>query len=144
MTDSILHSVILLSILGTTAGLVLYVVSKRFYVYENPLIAELEEILPAANCGGCGSPGCKAFAEKLVASEDISDLFCPVGGNEVMKLGFAIYFYSLCIPDFFFFFFFFTTSRLQVPIIVDWGSEASLFCLKSDLSAAGFVKYHFS
>lgn len=86
MTDSILHSVILLSILGTTAGLVLYVVSKRFYVYENPLIAELEELLPAANCGGCGSPGCKAFAEKLVASEDISDLFCPVGGNEVMKL----------------------------------------------------------
>ena len=41
--------------------------------------------LPAANCAGCGSPGCKAFAEKLVNTEDISDLFCPVGGNEVMK-----------------------------------------------------------
>jgi len=86
MEDSVLQSVILLTLLGTTAGLVLYVVSKQFYVYENPLIAEIEELLPAANCGGCGSPGCKAFAEKLVSSEDISDLFCPVGGNDVMKI----------------------------------------------------------
>ena len=86
MPDSILHSVILLSILGIVAALVLYVVSKKFYVYENPLIAEIEEILPAANCAGCGSPGCRAFAEKLVGTDDISDLFCPVGGNDVMKL----------------------------------------------------------
>jgi Na+-translocating ferredoxin:NAD+ oxidoreductase RNF subunit RnfB len=49
------------------------------------LIAEVEEILPAANCAGCGSPGCKSFAEKLVNTEDISDLFCPVGGNSVMN-----------------------------------------------------------
>jgi RnfABCDGE-type electron transport complex B subunit len=86
MTDSILHSAILLALLGTVAALVLFVVSKRFYVYENPLIAEVEELLPAANCAGCGFPGCKAFAEKLVNTEDISDLFCPVGGNDVMKL----------------------------------------------------------
>lgn len=71
--------------LGTIAAVVLFIVSKKFYVYENPLIAEVEEILPAANCGGCGSPGCKAFAERLVENEDISDLFCPVGGNDVMK-----------------------------------------------------------
>ena len=86
MTDSILYSVLLLSSLGIIAAIVLYVVSKKFYVYEDPLIAEVEDILPAANCGGCGSPGCKAFAEKLVSSEDISALFCPVGGNDVMKL----------------------------------------------------------
>ncbi|RDY59473.1 Fe-S cluster domain-containing protein [Flagellimonas nanhaiensis] len=86
MSDSILHSVILLSLLGIVAALVLYVVSKKFYVYENPLIAEVEELLPAANCAGCGSPGCRAFAEKLVGTDDISDLFCPVGGNDVMKL----------------------------------------------------------
>ncbi len=66
--------------------MVLYVVSKKFYVYEDPLIAEVEELLPAANCAGCGFPGCHAFAEELVNSEDISQLFCPVGGNEVMKL----------------------------------------------------------
>jgi RnfABCDGE-type electron transport complex B subunit len=67
------------------AAVILFIVSKKFYVFEDPLIADVEDILPAANCAGCGSPGCKAFAEKLVASDDISDLFCPVGGNDVMK-----------------------------------------------------------
>ena len=75
----------LLSSVGIVAAVILFVVSKKFYVYEDPLIAEVDEVLPAANCGGCGSPGCKAFAEKLVNSDDISDLFCPVGGNDVMK-----------------------------------------------------------
>ncbi|MDP3312143.1 RnfABCDGE type electron transport complex subunit B [Lutibacter sp.] len=86
MTDSILYSVFLLISLGGLAAVILYFVSKKFYVYENPLIAEIEDILPAANCAGCGSLGCKAFAEKLVLSEDISNLFCPVGGNDTMKL----------------------------------------------------------
>ena len=86
MTDSMLYSMFLLTSLGVVAAVILYVVSKKFYVYENPLIAEVENLLPAANCAGCGSPGCKSFAEKLVNTDDITDLFCPVGGNEVMKL----------------------------------------------------------
>ena len=85
MILSILYSALLLAVIGSVAAVILFVVSKKFYVYEDPLIAEVDEVLPAANCGGCGSPGCKAFAEKLVASDDISDLFCPVGGNDVMK-----------------------------------------------------------
>jgi RnfABCDGE-type electron transport complex B subunit len=75
----------LLGGIGVTAAGVLYMVSRRFYVYEDPLIEQVNEVLPAANCGGCGSPGCKAFAEKLVQNEDISELFCPVGGNAVMQ-----------------------------------------------------------
>ena len=85
MSDSILYSVLLLTALGVIAAIVLFVVSKKFYVYEDPLIEEVDALLPAANCAGCGSPGCRAFAEKLVKNDDISDLFCPVGGNEVMK-----------------------------------------------------------
>ncbi len=85
MIYSILYSAMLLSSIGVVAAVVLFVVSKKFYVYEDPLIAEVDEVLPAANCGGCGSPGCKAFAEKLVQTDDISELFCPVGGNDVMK-----------------------------------------------------------
>ncbi len=86
MIISIIYSALLLAAIGVVAAVILYVVSKKFYVYEDPLIAEVEDILPAANCAGCGSPGCKAFAEKLVATEDISELFCPVGGNDVMKV----------------------------------------------------------
>jgi Na+-translocating ferredoxin:NAD+ oxidoreductase RNF subunit RnfB len=81
MPNSVLHSILLLTSLGGIAAIILYMVSKKFYVFENPLIAEIDELLPAANCGGCGSPGCKAFAEKLVNTEDIADLFCPVGGT---------------------------------------------------------------
>lgn len=86
MTTAVLNSVLLLASLGVVAAVVLYAVSMKFYVYENPLIAEVEDLLPGANCAGCGLPGCKAFAEKLVNTVDIADLFCPVGGNEVMKL----------------------------------------------------------
>ncbi|MFO7672413.1 MAG: (Fe-S)-binding protein [Lutibacter sp.] len=86
MTTAVLNSILLLASLGIIAAVVLYAVSKKFYVYENPLIADVEELLPGANCAGCGLPGCKAFAEMLVNTEDISNLFCPVGGNEVMKL----------------------------------------------------------
>ncbi len=85
MNESILYSILLLTSLGAIAALVLYWVSKKFYVYEDPLIAEVDQLLPAANCAGCGSPGCKAFAEELVKNEDISHLYCPVGGNAVMK-----------------------------------------------------------
>ena len=85
MSESILYSTFLLASLGVVAAVVLYIVSKKFYVYEDPLIAEVDDLLPAANCAGCGSPGCKAFAEKLVETEDIADLFCPVGGNDTMK-----------------------------------------------------------
>ncbi|EAR01123.1 Fe-S cluster domain-containing protein [Maribacter sp. HTCC2170] len=85
MIASILYSAILLSSIGTVAAVVLFVVSKKFNVFEDPKITEVEDILPAANCAGCGSPGCRVFAEKLVNTEDISDLFCPVGGNDVMK-----------------------------------------------------------
>ncbi len=85
MSESVIYSVLLLISLGAIAAMILFVVSKKFYVYEDPLIAEVDELLPAANCAGCGSPGCKAFAEKLVEQDDISDLFCPVGGNDVMN-----------------------------------------------------------
>jgi len=85
MNDSIFHGVLLLIALGSISAIVLFAVSKIFYVYENPLIADVNELLPAANCGGCGFPGCQSFAELLVNSEDISSLYCPVGGNEVMQ-----------------------------------------------------------
>lgn len=85
MTLSIVYGSLLLTSIGGVAAVLLFLISKKFYVFEDPKIADIEDVLPAANCGGCGSPGCKAFAEKLVHSEDISELFCPVGGNDVMK-----------------------------------------------------------
>ena len=73
-----------LSGLGITAAVVLYFVAQKFKVYEDPRIDEVEDALPAANCGGCGFPGCRNFAEACVKSEDFEGLYCPVGGNDCM------------------------------------------------------------
>jgi Na+-translocating ferredoxin:NAD+ oxidoreductase RNF subunit RnfB len=66
-------------------SVLLYAASKKFEVYENPLIAEVQEALPAANCGGCGYPGCAGFAAACVNASSLDDLLCPVGGADVMN-----------------------------------------------------------
>jgi Na+-translocating ferredoxin:NAD+ oxidoreductase RNF subunit RnfB len=66
---------------------VLYVCSKRFAVYEDPRIGQVGELLPGANCGGCGFAGCGGMADALVKGADqgsLEGLNCPVGGPEVM------------------------------------------------------------
>ena len=70
--------------LGVLSAVVLYFVARKFKVYEDPRIDEVEKMLPGANCGGCGVPGCRALADALVKNDDISSLFCPVGGAATM------------------------------------------------------------
>ncbi len=45
----------------------LVVANRKLHVEEDPRIDEVEEMLPLANCGACGFPGCRPFAEALVA-----------------------------------------------------------------------------
>ena len=85
MTMTVLYTIISLSALGVIAAIVLFGAAKKFKVYEDPRIDDVEEALPAANCGGCGYPGCRGFAEALVKADDISEFNCPVGGNETMQ-----------------------------------------------------------
>jgi len=85
----ILIAVLALGGIGLVSAVILYFVASKFKVYEDPKIDEVEEILPSANCGGCGFPGCRAFAEATVKKakdeKNLEGLFCPVGGNEVMQ-----------------------------------------------------------
>ncbi len=84
MSATILFTIISLSAIGTIAAIILYFVAQKFKVYEDPRIDQVEELLPAANCGGCGFAGCRAFAEAMVKADVLSDYYCPVGGNEAM------------------------------------------------------------
>ncbi len=52
--------------LGATCGIILSFASKIFYVYEDPRIAQVENFLAGANCGGCGFAGCSAAADSIV------------------------------------------------------------------------------
>ena len=72
--DLILVAVIALGAIGLIAAVVLYVASKKFAVFEDPRIAQVAEVLPQANCGGCGYPGCSGLASAIAnnSSEGIS------------------------------------------------------------------------
>ncbi|MDO9527975.1 MAG: FAD-dependent oxidoreductase [Syntrophales bacterium] len=75
---------IFLSILGAILAGMLGAAAIVFYVYEDPRIAEVEGVLPGANCGGCGYAGCSAFAGAIVAGES-SPAGCVAGGPGVTQ-----------------------------------------------------------
>ena len=83
--NTVLITVISLSVIGVLAAVILFLVAQKFKVFEDPRIDQVEGVLPGANCGGCGYPGCRGFAEACVKSDDLAPLFCPVGGNDCMK-----------------------------------------------------------
>ncbi len=70
--------------LGAILGLGLAVASKVFYVYVDPRVEAVEELLPGANCGGCGFPGCSANAEAIVAGKS-SPASCVAVSQEVIQ-----------------------------------------------------------
>ncbi|MCM1302167.1 MAG: RnfABCDGE type electron transport complex subunit B [Alistipes senegalensis] len=85
MNAVLLYTILTLCVLGVLAAVILYFVAQKFRVEEDPRIDEVEKMLPGANCGGCGFAGCRAMAEALVKNDDLSSLFCPVGGGDTMK-----------------------------------------------------------
>lgn len=85
MNEVVIATIISLGAIGAVAAVILYWASQKFKVIEDPRIDEVEEALPAANCGGCGFPGCRNFAEACVKADDLNSLNCPVGGNEMMS-----------------------------------------------------------
>ena len=59
----------------------LVLANKRLYVYEDPRIDVVEEMLPHANCGACGFVGCRPFAEALTTGEALPGK-CTVSSGE--------------------------------------------------------------
>lgn len=83
----ILIAVIVLGVIGLVSALVLYFISHKFAVHEDPRIAQVSEVLPQANCGGCGYPGCSGFAAACVKAADAGSLegkLCPVDRKSVV------------------------------------------------------------
>lgn len=85
MNQVILLAVISLGAIGIAAAVILYFVAQKFKVIEDPRIDVVSDLLPGANCGGCGYAGCRNFAESIVKAGSLEGLNCPVGGNSVMK-----------------------------------------------------------
>ena len=73
----------LMAVLGLGLSSVLALANKRLHVYEDPRIDAVDDLLPQANCGACGFPGCRAFAEALVAGA-ASPAQCTVNSAEAI------------------------------------------------------------
>ena len=70
--------------LGLLFGLGLAIASKKLAVQVDEKEEALKAIMPGANCGGCGYPGCEGYAAALASGEADPSL-CPVGGPVLME-----------------------------------------------------------
>ncbi len=69
--------------MGAFIGALLGYASTKFKVEGNPLVEEVDRLLPQTQCGQCGYPGCKPYAEALVEGDDINK--CVPGGEATMQ-----------------------------------------------------------
>ena len=82
LTMSVLIPVLVFIGLGLLMAIMLAVASRAFAVKKDERVEAIVEILPGANCGGCGYAGCAACAEAIVRG-DAKTTACSVGGDEV-------------------------------------------------------------
>ncbi|MDO4987720.1 MAG: RnfABCDGE type electron transport complex subunit B [Synergistes sp.] len=80
--DGILFPTIVMGGLGVTFGVLLAIASKKFHVDVDERQTKIRALLPGANCGGCGFPGCDGYAEACVAGTAKLNC-CAAGGAEV-------------------------------------------------------------
>jgi len=78
-------AIIIFVSLALLFGLLLGYAAIRFKVEGNPVAEQIDKVLPQTQCGQCGFPGCKPYAEALSKEETEVNLCIP-GGNEVMIL----------------------------------------------------------
>jgi len=77
-------AVLSITVLGVVLGVVLGFASRAFKVEGNPLVAEVESMMPGSNCGQCGFPGCAGAASAIVGGEAVPNI-CPPGGKALAQ-----------------------------------------------------------
>lgn len=72
---------VFMAVLGVGLAAMLAAANRKLYVWEDPRIGEVEELLPKSNCGACGQAGCRDFAEKVV-NGNVVPAQCTVSSPE--------------------------------------------------------------
>lgn len=80
----ILYPVIVLGGLGLLFGVSLGFASKVFAVETDPKVEAIRGVLPGANCGACGYPGCDGCANAIAQGNAPANA-CVVGGKSVAE-----------------------------------------------------------
>lgn len=77
-------AIIYLTTLGLSLGLVLGIAARYLKTDSDPLLEELEAMMPGSQCGQCGFPGCSPAAA-AVACGDAPPTLCPPGGRDLAQ-----------------------------------------------------------
>lgn len=80
---TIFIAVLAVAILAAIFGLILGFASVRFKVEADPIVDQIDTILPQTQCGQCGYPGCRPYAEAIANGDDINK--CPPGGQATIE-----------------------------------------------------------
>lgn len=86
MIEFMLTAILALVILAITFGLLLGFAAVQFKVDADPTAEKIEEILPQTQCGQCGYPGCKPYAEAITNGEAAINLCTPGGQDAINKI----------------------------------------------------------
>lgn len=78
-----LAAIIAISSLALAFGLLLGYASVHFIVEGDPIVDKIDALLPQTQCGQCGYPGCRPYAE-AIAAEEAEINHCPPGGEVTM------------------------------------------------------------
>jgi len=79
----ILTAILSLGSVALVAGIVLAIASRAFHVEGDPMVDKIDAVLPQTQCGQCGYPGCKPYAEAVARGEaDVNH--CVPGGERAM------------------------------------------------------------
>lgn len=79
----ILISILVFGLLASGFGALLGYASVRFKVESDPLVEQIDALLPQTQCGQCGYPGCKPYADAVANGEAINK--CAPGGDDTIK-----------------------------------------------------------
>ena len=81
--EIVLIAILALLGLALAFGLLLGFASVRFKVEGNPLVDQIDGLLPQTQCGQCGYPGCRPYAEAIANGDTINK--CPPGGQSTVE-----------------------------------------------------------
>ncbi|WP_318406847.1 electron transport complex subunit RsxB [Photobacterium leiognathi] len=81
--SGILIAVIAVAVLAAIFGIILGFASVKFKVEADPIVEQIDAILPQTQCGQCGYPGCRPYAEAIANGDVINK--CPPGGQVTIE-----------------------------------------------------------
>ena len=79
----ILFAILVLTLLALAFGIILGFAAVKFHVEADPIVDQLDALLPQTQCGQCGYPGCKPYAEAVANGDQITK--CVPGGEATMR-----------------------------------------------------------